>query len=97
MAELFSLENSQWNVFPNPVFEGHFSIQFDQELNLGSDNMIVEVMDMTGKTVISQEMNSGNIIGGNRIMVKHSLAAGAYTLSVAHKDFSAATNMIVKK
>ena len=26
MAELFSLENSNWNVFPNPVFESHFSI-----------------------------------------------------------------------
>jgi hypothetical protein len=97
MADLFSLENSEWNVFPNPIFEGHFSIQFDQEVNLGSENIILEVTDMSGKTVMSQEANSGSIIGGNRIMVKHSLAAGAYTLSVAHKDFSAATNLIVKK
>ena len=97
MAELFSLENSNWNVFPNPVFESHFSIQFDQEVNLGAENMIVEVTDMAGKTAMSQEVNSGSIVGGNRILVKHSLAAGAYTLSVTHKDFSAATNLIVKK
>ena len=59
--------------------------------------MIVEVTDMAGKTAMSQEVNSGSIVGGNRILVKHSLAAGAYTLSVTHKDFSAATNLIVKK
>ena len=97
MADLFSLEDSNWNVFPNPVFEGHFSIQFNQEVNLGAENIIVEVLDMSGKTALSQEVNSGSIIGGNRIMVKHDLAAGAYTLSVTHKDFSAAQNLIVKK
>ena len=97
MADLFSLEDSNWNVFPNPVFEGHFSIQFNSEVNLGAENIIVEVLDMAGKTALSQEVNSGSIIGGNRIMVKHDLAAGAYTLSVTHKDFSAAQNLIVKK
>lgn len=97
MADLFDLEDSNWNVFPNPVFEGHFSIQFDKEVNLGSENIIVEVTDMSGKTAISQEVTSGDVIGGNRIMVKHGLAAGAYTLSVTHKDFSAAQNLIVKK
>ena len=68
MADLFDLEDSNWNVFPNPVFEGHFSIQFDKEVNLGSENIIVEVTDMSGKTAISQEVTSGDVIGGNRIM-----------------------------
>jgi hypothetical protein len=97
MADLFDLEDSNWNVFPNPVFEGHFSIQFDKEVNLGSENIIIEVLDMSGKAAISQEVTTGDVIGGNRIMVKHGLAAGAYTLSVTHKDFSAAQNLIVKK
>ena len=78
-------------------FEGHFSIQFDKEPNLGAENIIVEVTDMSGKTAISQEITSGDVIGGNRVMVNHNLAAGAYTLSVTHKDFSAAQNLIVKK
>ena len=54
-------------------------------------------MDMAGKVVLSNEITSGDVVGGNRVIVKHSLAAGNYTLSVAHKDFSAGQNIIINK
>jgi hypothetical protein len=97
MAALFSLEDASWSVFPNPIFENHFNLQFSSELNLGKTNMILEVIDMAGKVVLSNEISTSQVVGGNRVIVKHSLAAGSYTLTVAHKDFSAGQNIIVNK
>ena len=89
--------NTAWNIFPNPVFESTFSVKFDRELNLGGENIILEVTDMSGKAVISQEVAQENIVGGNRIVVKHDLAAGNYTVSVKHENFSDAQNIVVSK
>jgi hypothetical protein len=86
-----------WNIFPNPVFESTFSVAFDRELNLGGENMVLEVSDMTGKTVMSQEIAQENIVGGNRIVVKHSLAAGNYTVAVKHAKFSDAQTIVVTR
>jgi hypothetical protein len=97
MAELFSLEDASWSVFPNPIFENHFNLQFNSELNLGKTNMILEIIDMAGKVVLSNEISTSEVVGGNRVIVKHSLAAGSYTLTVAHKDFSAGQNIIINK
>jgi hypothetical protein len=50
---------------------------------------------MSGKSIISQEVAQENIIGGNRIVVKHDLAAGNYTVAVKHENFSDAQNIVV--
>ena len=95
---LTNIDNTtEWNIFPNPVFESTFSIQFDRELTLGGENIILEVMDMTGKSILAQEIAQENIIGGNRIVVKHDLAAGNYTVSVKHENFSDAQNIVVTR
>ncbi|MGA1374693.1 MAG: T9SS type A sorting domain-containing protein, partial [Flavobacteriales bacterium] len=86
-----------WNIFPNPVFESTFSVSFDRELNLGGENMVLEVSDMTGKMVMSQEIAQENVVGGNRIVVKHSLAAGNYTVAVKHAKFSDAQTIVVTR
>jgi hypothetical protein len=52
---------------------------------------------MTGKTVMSQEIAQENIVGGNRIVVKHSLAAGNYTVAVKHAKFSDAQTIVVTR
>jgi len=88
---------TEWSIFPNPVFESTFSVKFDRELNLGGENIILEVTDMAGKSVISQEIAQENIVGGNRIVVKHDLAAGNYTVAVKHTNFSDAQNIVVSK
>ena len=88
---------TEWNIFPIPVFESTFSVKFDRELNLGGENIILEVTDMAGKSVISQEVAQENIVGGNRIVVKHGLAAGNYTVAVKHANFNDAQNIVVSK
>ena len=93
---LSNIDNTtEWNIFPNPVFESTFSVKFDREFNLGCENIVLEVTDMAGKSIISQEVAQENIIGGNRIVVKHDLAAGNYTVAVKHANFSDAQNIVV--
>jgi hypothetical protein len=89
--------DARWNVFPNPVFESTFSIQFDTELVLGDDNIIIEATDLTGKIVLTSEYTQADVIGGNRIVINHGLAAGTYTLSARHRDFSSAQNFVVTR
>ena len=89
--------DTKWNIFPNPVFESTFSVQFDSELVLGNDNMIVEATDLNGKVVFSQQYAQENVVGGNRLVIKHSLAAGTYTLTAKHRDFSSAQNFVVTR
>lgn len=89
--------DTKWNIFPNPVFESTFSVQFDSELVLGNDNMIVEATDLNGKVVLSQQYAQENVVGGNRLVIKHSLAAGTYTLTAKHRDFSSAQNFVVTR
>ena len=64
---------------------------------MGGENIILEVTDMAGKSVISQEVAQENIVGGNRIVVKHGLAAGNYTVAVKHANFNDAQNIVVSK
>ena len=75
--------DTKWSIFPNPVFEGTFSVKFDQTLVLGEENMVIEATDLSGKVVMTQEYTQGDVVGGNRILVKHNLAAGTYTLCQA--------------
>jgi len=89
--------DTKWNVFPNPVIESTFSMQFDAELVLGDENMIIEATDLTGKIVLTSEYSQEDVIGGNRIVIKHGLAAGTYTLSAKHVDFSTAQNFVVAR
>lgn len=89
--------DTKWNIFPNPVFESTFSIQFDSELVLGDENIVVEATDLNGKVVLSSEYSQQNVIGGNRLVIKHELAAGTYTLSARHRDFSSAQNFVVTR
>lgn len=89
--------DSKWSIFPNPVFESTFSVKFDSELVLGEQNMVVEASDLSGKVVFTQEYTQGDVVGGNRILVKHSLAAGTYNLSAKHADFSSAQTFVVTR
>ena len=89
--------DTKWSIFPNPVFESTFSVKFDQSLVLGEENMIIEATDLSGKVVMTQEYTQGDVVGGNRILVKHSLAAGTYTLAAKHVDFSSAQTFVVTR
>ena len=89
--------DTKWSIFPNPVFESTFSVKFDQDIVLGEENIVVEASDLSGKVVFSQEFTQGDVIGGNRILVKHNLAAGTYNLAAMHVDFSSAQTFVVTR
>ena len=59
--------------------------------------MIVEATDLNGKVVLSQQYAQENVVGGNRLVIKHSLAAGTDTLTAKHRDFSSAQNFVVTR
>ena len=82
---------------PNPVFESTFSVKFDKDIVLGEENIVVEASDLSGKVVFTQEYTQGDVVGGNRILVKHNLAAGTYNLSAKHVDFSSAQTFVVTR
>ena len=63
--------DTKWNIFPNPVFESTFSVKFDKDIVLGEENIVVEASDLSGKVVFTQEYTQGDVVGGNRILVKH--------------------------
>ena len=87
--------DTKWSIFPNPISDPTFSVKFDTELVLGDDNIIVEATDMNGKIVLTKEYSQENVIGGNRLVIAHELAAGTYTLSAKHRDYSSAQNFVV--
>ena len=89
--------DTKWSIFPNPVFESTFSVKFDKDLVLGKENVVIEATDLSGKVVMAQEYAQGDVVGGNRILVKHNLAAGTYTLSAKHADFSSAQTFVVSR
>jgi hypothetical protein len=89
--------DTQWSIFPNPVFESTFSVKFDKDIVLGEENILVEASDLSGKVVFTQEYTQGDVVGGNRILVKHNLAAGTYNLSAKHVDFSSAQTFVVTR
>lgn len=89
--------DTKWNIFPNPVFESTFSVQFDAELVLGNEDIVIEATDLNGKVVLSTQYAQENVVGGNRLVIKHSLAAGTYTLVAKHRDFSSAQNFVVTR
>jgi hypothetical protein len=84
-------------VFPNPVFEGQFNLQFSERLDLSDNNLIVDVFSMSGQKVISKVITAEAVIGGNRVIIDHDLAAGTYTVNVMIGEYNEATQVIVQR
>lgn len=90
-------DDAEIQVFPNPIWEGQFNLQFSQELNLKAENLIVQVFDGSGKMVINQQISEGAVVGGNRVIIEHDLSAGNYTVNVQVGDFADAVQVVVTK
>lgn len=85
-----------WQVFPNPIWEGQFNIQFSEVIE-GKGNMTVDILDNSGKLVHSQEINSGDVIGGNKIIVSADLASGIYNVNIRQGEKSSTQQIVVQK
>lgn len=84
-------------VFPNPIWDGQFNLQFENKVELSGENMILEIFDAQGKRVMAQEVGAGNLVGGNRLVVSHDLAAGTYTVSARTSKMNTSTQIVVTR
>lgn len=84
-------------VFPNPIWEGQFNLQFEESFKFSEGVMIVEIFDGAGKRVLAQEVGSDALLPGNRVIIRHDLASGNYTVNARNKDFSATTQIVVTR
>lgn len=84
-------------VFPNPIWEGQFNLQFEESFKFREGVLIIEIFDGAGKRVLAQEVGSDSMMAGNRIIVRHDLSSGTYTVNARNKDFSASTQIVVTR
>ncbi len=77
------LQKLKAKVYPNPILENKFKIVFESSV---SDDMIIQIMDLTGKTIYTQ--NAGKL-NGKEISIDlgniSTISKGIYTLSVRTK------------
>lgn len=84
-------------IFPNPIWEGQFNLQFADRIELVNENLLVEIFDGAGKKVYGSEFGNEAIVGGNRIVIKHDLAAGTYTVSTRTSTMSMSAQIVVTR
>jgi hypothetical protein len=77
------LQKLKANVYPNPILENKFKIVFENSV---TDDMTIQIIDLTGKTVYTQKVGKLN---GKEIGVDlrnlPGISKGIYTLSVRTK------------
>ncbi len=90
-------EENNWQVFPNPIWEGQFNIQFADKLDLETGKVLVDIFDMSGKKVYSSQISDGDIIGGNKLMIKADLAAGMFNVNITVGEKMDSQQIVVQK
>ncbi|NNE55120.1 MAG: T9SS type A sorting domain-containing protein [Flavobacteriales bacterium] len=94
--EATKADDFSWSVFPNPIWQGQFNIQFDQVIDL-DQNITIDIIDNAGKMVHSLEVAEGNVIGGNRVIIHQDLAAGMYSINIRNGKVSTTQQVVVQK
>lgn len=96
-TEMEVSKGDSFTVFPNPIWEGQFNLQFNRALKLSDENLVVEIYDGAGKRVYAEEVTSQAIIGGNRVIIDQELAAGTYTVNARTSTFSSSAQIVVTR
>lgn len=87
-------DGTSWQVFPNPIWEGQFNIQFSEVIE---GKMTVDILDNSGKLVHAQEIREGDVIGGNKIIITKDLPSGIYNVNVRQGESSTTQQIVVQK
>ncbi|MCB0762154.1 MAG: T9SS type A sorting domain-containing protein [Flavobacteriales bacterium] len=90
-------DQSDWQVFPNPIWENQFNVQFSQVIDLKEGNMTLDIIDMQGKLVHSVEIDDSYVIGGNKIVVQKDLTAGLYTITITQNGSAQSQQLVVQR
>ena len=86
-----------WDVFPNPIRQNLFHIQFKNDIDFTTGNVRVDVLEMSGKLVKSYEVNAGMVIGGNRISIDQPLASGVYKVMLTQGATQESKSIVVER
>ncbi|MGC6532552.1 MAG: T9SS type A sorting domain-containing protein [Flavobacteriales bacterium] len=84
-----------FQVFPNPVTGNEINVQFNSAVDFTNGNLAVDVLDLSGKVVYSQEVAAGQVVAGNRLIINTDLASGVYSLNVRQESTINATQQLV--
>ncbi len=87
---------SNWDVFPNPLRDNMINIQFNG-IDVKQTQTRIDILDMTGKLVGSHQISAGSLIGGNRVIIEQSLAAGTYHAVLVQNGKQESKTIIVQK
>jgi hypothetical protein len=90
------LTNS-WEVFPNPIRQNVFHIQFKNNVDFTQGNVRVDIMEMSGRLVGSYEVNEGMVAGGNRITLDQPLASGVYKVMLTQGSYQESKSVLVER
>ncbi|MFT4679162.1 MAG: hypothetical protein ACI9RU_000197 [Litorivivens sp.] len=90
-------EASDWQIFPNPIWEGQFNIQFSKAIELKDGNLTLDIIDMQGKLVHSVEVDESVVIGGNKLIVTKDLNSGIYNVTITQNGVAQTEQIVVQK
>lgn len=95
-VQSLTVKDSNWEVFPNPLRENLLNIQFNH-IDVKQIATRIDVIDMNGKLVGSHNISADAMISGNRITIKHDLAAGTYKAVLIQKGLQETKTIVVQK
>jgi hypothetical protein len=91
-----SAPQASWDVFPNPLRDNMLNIQFNG-IDIKQTPTRIDILDMSGKLVGSHNVSAGSLIGGNRVIIEQSLAAGNYQAVLVQNGKQEAKTIVVQK
>jgi hypothetical protein len=91
------MDSNDWQVFPNPIWENQFNIQFSQVIDLEAGKLVINIYEMSGKLAHSEQINAENIIGGNKITISTELASGMYNVNLVQGEMNESQQIVVQK
>ncbi len=86
-----------WEVFPNPLRDNLIHVQFKNAIDFKKEITTVEILDMTGRLLLSQNITNENAVGGNRITLVQELSNGTYKVVLTQSNRKETQTLVVQK
>ena len=89
--------NNSWTVFPNPLRENLFHIQFNGFHFPSAELGYLEIRDASGKCILNQSIQKETMNDTNRLTIEQSMAPGNYEVILQQGTFREFRKMVVVK
>lgn len=90
----FSMLDESLTIFPNPVSSSNTTLQFELASSVGE--LVVRILDITGKTVLSTSINQLNSGLNQLTLATNKLPAGLYVINLNADSFQLNKKLLVK-